>query len=133
MSNTTFNAKEAVIRMLDGAKVTRADNDIVFYMVDFEIKSGISTSISIRDFLHKALCSEIQFYVTTQNLVKWYRPKFTWQENSPNNAPSEWQEDKDFYPTKKAFLDSYDKKGIHEIKVLKWEIEYFPPMYEECE
>jgi hypothetical protein len=140
--NTTFDAKEAVKYMLDGFTIVNVtDGSIYRFTKEFIIKktSNFGTNeIQLLDFISGKNETKTNYtfdclYRIRKDLVQWYRPKFIWQENSPSNSPSEWQEDKDFYPTKKAFLDSYDKTGIHDIKVLKWEIEYFPAMYEDCE
>ena len=129
--NTTFDAKEAVKYMLDGFRIKSFEIEDIYYLdCDSYVISNYD-EVDISYFI--STNKNTLFQMADKNLAEWYRPKITWQENSPSNSPSEWQEDKEFYPTKKAFLDSYDKTGIYVLKVLEWETKYFPAMYEECE
>lgn len=131
MSNTTFDAKQAVKYMLDGFdcidNTGRVFSINAYYLyVDKEYIDG-----QFARFLND--CEKLQFKLQHKNLVEWYRPIIVWQENSQTQSPTYWLEDKNFYRTKDDFLNSYDPTELYKIKVVEWETKLFPATWEECD
>jgi hypothetical protein len=136
MSNTTFDAKEAVKYMLDGLRIKPVEpiafgNYFIEYLYfennSFKFKYGdFINNIDLLEFLHfKSI-----FCLADKNLVKWYRPTIFWKKGLP---PMRFQREEEFfYRTKEQFFDENTFFSSN-MKVLDWEEKYAPATYEECE
>jgi hypothetical protein len=141
MSNTTFDAKEAVKYMLDGLQVENiADGSIYRFNNEFLIRktSNFGTNeLKIKDFIEGKYEQKTTdtfsclYKIRITNLVKWHRPLVVWYSLSLlpekfkyNNRERVW------FREKKNFFDLFDEG---EVKVLKWKADYFPESFEVCE
>lgn len=127
MSNTTFDAKQAVKYMLDGFdcidNTGRVFSINAYYLyVDKEYIDG-----QLARFLND--CEKLQFKLQHKNLVAWYRPKEVWYES--REYPEYWgiDSDQNWWRCKDECVKFY---GFG-IKILEWETKLMPATWEECD
>lgn len=126
--NTTFDVREAIKYMFDGFSCKDTNNIIFtitstgYLLADDEYIDG-----QIQRFLEERANDTFQL-CNDKNLVKWYRPKEVWYHDSLSPKGNDFE--KHWYPSTNAFYKKYDKTIL---KVVKWETEFFPTTYEECE
>lgn len=137
--NTTFGAKEAVKLMLDGLQIENiADGSIYQFTDEFLIKktSNFGQSlIKLLDFISGKYEQKTnntfscEYKLRDKKLREWYRPVRVFIRDS--EFIHEYLE-APFKKSKQAWFD--DKTfDVEKLKILKWESEYFPETWNQCE
>jgi len=129
--NTTFDIKEAAKHMLAGLRIKSCETGTIFfldsdfYVVSDEDEDGYNMSYFITSN------KDILFQLADKNLALHYKPKIIWEKiKGIRTLATENALNLHWYPSKEEYLDSVEELGI---KVLKWEEEYLPTTWEECE